>query len=706
MRHSIYHRDGTSTTESSESFDWKSLPIALTVCNRLQCQGAVILSRIPGRCSAQTSKCNETWHAFDFYTVEDETNVSIDEKVMSGFVCTRSNRGPLFLESLETGGVSISNGFQHDPRFRNYNPTIAIWDAAVFPIGDNYLALINSNDKRGFSMQDYRDHSDLFHSIDRFLFKIHYGNLVAEAKKREEALIQKHKNDISLFTESRDTLVGTLSHEIRTPLQAIMINALNIKTVSGDVVDEILDYAHTIESEVMHLTQLINDILDFTALRTNTVKIHPVPIHLATWMGKCIDITQKTADVKGVNLTYVIGPNVPETIRVDPGRLRQVLLNLLTNALKHTSHGSVSVYIRRIPDRTDIVRLHFDVVDTGVGINPKLQREIFTAFKQVKSEERRNGVGLGLTIAQQVVKLMGGEISVYSDGRTGSTFSFDIVLSDHDAIRNSIESAASIMNTSEVLIVDDLEENRIYFTNLFMKWGMKPTSCSSAEECKMHLKTFSKRYRLIIIDIVLRETDGGTLAKWISEQRECDSIILIAASSGGTDFKYREFFDAVHTKPVSREGLLMDIDRLLKSGPVRSRPVDSRSVSQGKRVLIVDDDTSILNATSTLLSRLGYTENTTSQSGEETLNILRENPREYGCVLMDILMPPGMNGIECTRLIRENPEVYGDPYIVALSADVSDRSHELMESAGANYFLQKPLMMDELTSVLQEALSK
>lgn len=735
----------TTTTATVNSYTWPQLSavenssvirpdsgaLAKCISEQMGCSLCFVFTNLMKSC--YMDNCRDTMHVLDIYFSDEDHSTLLAE---SSSLCWHS-ANPFVQLACEQNNIVISNSLANDPRVNvEMHPPSnheTIYNVMVVPlcmdlgsesriIGAVFMAnkIDVSNSCNGFTVEDYTKRCYMFCDLSSYLLLSFFNNEISRFQSTMERVNMQHSREMSELSTSRDTFIATMSHEIRTPLNAINgYNEILMKHISSPnaISTELL--ATSLRSQrdaVLQLTQLIGNILDFSKLKSKSLTLDSRPFDIRECVRKVITICMPDCAQKNINLSMNIADNVPNVLLGDELRIFQVTMNLLTNAVKYTSHGYIELQISAEVQNNGMHMIKVSVIDTGRGIPLSLQKRIFENFLQIRDSSTTaasvQGVGLGLSISKELVTLMGGELVVESDGRSGSTFAFTVLLRDSKCIDAMIKQIPENFNNSGVLIVDDMEINRVLIRRMFLEWNFTPHACSSLEEAMYTLDTFSNSYfKIVVIDMDIAGESGLTLARRIAKDQKFSKLILLAASSLGSSFAGADEFDAVHVKPLRADAILADIVRLLHNGPTRQIHYDTPSITKkrlrngdnGGLILIVDDDKPSLDVTKSMLQMLGYDSKNivTTSSGRTALEMLKNNTGKFLCVFMDLVMPQ-MSGIECTRIITQEPLVYGKPYIIALTADAVDSTKHNVMNAGAQTFVSKPVSLNMLSEVLAQ----
>ena len=501
-------------------------------------------------------------------------------------------------------------------------------------------------------------------------------------------------------SRAKSEFVANLSHEIRTPMNAIIGMAELLQNGGLDAVEK--DQAQTIVESAEALLALLNEILDFSRVEAGRVELDPIPIDLRENIGGVMKSLSVRAHEKEVELAHHIDSEIPDVILVDFIRLRQVLVNLIGNALKFTESGEVVLSVVCEKLTNDAVTLQFQVRDTGIGIPREKLKAIFEEFEQVdKSTSRRyGGTGLGLAIATRLVQLMGGQIDVDSEPGKGSTFAFSGVF---PVAKVPVDSARTALLSSlagkRVLVVDDNETSLKILSEMVSSWGMRPTTVSNGHDAlevmRQSLQT-SDPFTTVVVDANMPTFDGFALAKSIGQNGLLETTKIIMLTSGvrkdEADLCAQLGIQIRLRKPVRHSELLTSLAAALgiKRVPAdgSAKPSVLKSGTRPLRILVAEDNLVNQKLAIGLLSREGH-EVTIANNGNQAVK--KSANVKFDLILMDLEMPE-MDGLEATRLIRSREQSTSMHVpIVAMTARALASDEQQCLDAGMDAYISKPI---------------
>ncbi len=543
-------------------------------------------------------------------------------------------------------------------------------------------------------------------------------NEMAEAISEDIAVRDKTAEELRIARDAAEQAVRTkseflanMSHEIRTPMNGIM--GMTELLLGTSLKKDQRDYLNLINQSAESLLTVINDILDFSKIEAGKLSLDFHEFNLRDSLGDTLQTLGFRAVEKGLELAYQVQPDVPDCLIGDLGRVRQVIVNLVSNAIKFTAEGEVVVDVQLDSLTHDQVSLHVLVKDTGIGVSPEKQKSIFESFTQAEGSTTRNygGTGLGLTISQRLVELMKGRIWVESKPGEGSIFHFTLLLELGSEERESRRATLETLYALPVLVVDDNETNRKILEETLRNWDMSPLTAASGPAALERLavaRKSDKPVKLVLLDMMMPEMCGLEVARRISEDFGQDAPGILVLTSAGQSVSPEEAtqygISRTLTKPVKQSDLLDAISRMFGSS-TRDEEHDLKTsdnlprVERPMKVLLAEDGRVNQMVAIKLLEKRGHSV-VLAEDGQIAVELHAR--QRFDAILMDMQMPR-MDGYSATKAIRKREMESGEHIpIIAMTANAMKGDREKCIEAGMDDYVAKPVRSEELYSVLEK----
>jgi PAS domain S-box-containing protein len=645
----------------------------------------------------------------------------------------------IYFKDSESRFIRVGAGMAKKFGLPNSDAVIGLTDADIFTpehakaARDNELEIMHTGIPviNRIERETWPDRKDSWCTSTKLPLKDASGQIIGTfGISRDITSIKKTQDELAAARDAADAanraksdFLANMSHEIRTPMNAII--GMSELLSQTRLTREQHDFLDLVREAADSLLRLLNDILDFSKIEASKLELERIPLSLRDTVGKTGQTLSLRAAEKGLELICRIAPDIPDRLIGDPGRLRQILINLIGNAIKFTDSGEILVDVcrdnepnlvdgdkahERPTPKDNTLRLRFSVRDTGIGIAEDKRDSVLAAFTQADSSTTRRygGTGLGLTISAQLAKLMGGRLWLESEVGVGTTFYFtaELAIADQQCLVET--GALRTLSDLAVLVVDDNATNRRILQEVFSAWRLRPTLVASGPEAIMELDRAAAAgapYRLAVLDCMMPDMDGFELSRHIRQKYNAEQLRLIILSSaagvGDSDQCQQVGIARYLTKPVIQSELLDAVLQVMRVVQV-AEPQNIAAVPAGPKlkILLAEDGLANQVVARGLLHAAGH-EVVIAADGRETIERWAAEP--FDLILMDMHMPE-LDGIEATREIRRIEQQQGRkpiPIIAVTAAAMSEDTRMCLD-AGMNAFLAKPLQAHVLYKAIAD----